>query len=74
MPMVDPSGAGDAFDAGVITGILRGWDLPQMLRFASALGASAVRAIGTTQGVFSTSEAEAFLAANHLEAKQDRLI
>jgi sugar/nucleoside kinase (ribokinase family) len=74
MPIVDPSGAGDAFDAGVITGILRGWDLPQMLRFASALGASAVRAIGTTQGVFSASEAEAFLAANHLEAKQDRLI
>ena len=28
--------------------------------------------IGTTQGVFSASEAEAFLAVNHLEAKQER--
>jgi sugar/nucleoside kinase (ribokinase family) len=73
MQVVDPSGSGDAFDAGIITGILREWDLPKMVQYASALGASAVRSLGTTQGVFSASEAEAFLAANHLETKHERL-
>jgi sugar/nucleoside kinase (ribokinase family) len=73
MTIVDPSGTGDAFDAGIILGILRGWDLPAMVRFASALGASAVRAVGTTQGVFSASEAHAFLEAHQLEVKQVRL-
>jgi sugar/nucleoside kinase (ribokinase family) len=63
---VDPSGSGDAFCAGLITGIRRGWDLPGMLRYASALGASATRAVGTTDGVFTAAEAEAFVAANSL--------
>jgi sugar/nucleoside kinase (ribokinase family) len=61
---VDPSGAGDAFAAGVITGILEGWDLPRVLVFASLLGASATRAIGTTDGVFTRRETEGILAAS----------
>ena len=71
---VDPSGAGDAFDSGVITGILRGWELPRMLTYASAVGASAVRAVGTTRGVFTTAEAEAFVAEHtlKLERMEDR--
>jgi len=69
MPTLDPSGAGDAFDAGVIAGIVKGWEMPRLLRFAAALGASAVRAIGTTPGVFDAAEAQAFLDAqpNHVE-------
>lgn len=74
MPVQDPSGSGDAFDAGIITGILHDWDLPQMMTYASALGASAVRCLGTTQGVFSASEVELFLAHNPLEVKQERVI
>ena len=73
MPVVDPSGPGDAFDAGLITGILRGWELPRLVTYASALGASAVRAVGTTQGVFTMLEAEAFLAAHRLEISQTAL-
>lgn len=69
VPVVDPSGSGDAFTSGVITGLLRGWDLPQTLRYASALGASATRAIGTTDGVFTADEAEAFVAAHPLEVR-----
>jgi sugar/nucleoside kinase (ribokinase family) len=65
--VIDPSGAGDAFAAGVITGILHGWDLPDMLRYGSALGTSATRAIGTTDGVFTAQEAEAFIRSNRLE-------
>ena len=66
MPVADPSGAGDAFDAGILTGLVRGWDLRRSLRYAAALGASAVRAVGTTRGVFTAAEAEAFLAAHEL--------
>lgn len=64
--VLDPSGSGDAFSGGVITGILRGWDMPQTLRYAAALGASATRAVGTTDGVFTAAEAEAFVASHVL--------
>ena len=67
---IDPSGAGDAFAAGIITGVVRGWDLPAMLRYASALGASAARAVGTTGSVFTRAEAEAFVAANPIDVKE----
>lgn len=67
---VDPSGSGDAFTAGIITGIVRGWDLPSMLRYGAALGASAARAVGTTTSVFRGKEAETFLAAHPIEVKE----
>ncbi|HTR14006.1 MAG TPA: carbohydrate kinase family protein [Roseiarcus sp.] len=70
MPIVDPSGCGDAFAAGVITGIVRGWDIPRLLGYASALGASAVRAVGTTDGVFRAEEAKAFVAKNALAMEE----
>jgi sugar/nucleoside kinase (ribokinase family) len=54
---VDPSGAGDAFASGLITGIVNGWDFPRCLMYASALGASATRAVGTTDGVLTAAEA-----------------
>ena len=70
MTIVDPSGCGDAFAAGVITGIVRGWDMPPTLVYASALGASAVRSVGTTDGVFAAGEAEAFIAGRKLKMEQ----
>ncbi len=70
---VDPSGCGDAFDAGLAVGIVRGWDLVTTLRYASALGASAIRALGTTDGVMGAAEAEAFVAARRLEVEQGKL-
>ncbi len=70
MPIVDPSGCGDAFAAGVITGIIRGWEMPKTLVYASALGASAVRTVGTTDGVFRAEEAEAFVAAHKLPMEE----
>jgi sugar/nucleoside kinase (ribokinase family) len=66
MNVVDPSGSGDAFTSGVIRSILMGWDLPQTLRYASAIGASATRAPGTTDSVFSATEAEAFMTQHPL--------
>lgn len=67
MPVVDPSGSGDAYCAGVITGLVRDWDLARSLKYAAALGASAVREIGTTDGVFTGKEAEDFIAAHPLQ-------
>jgi sugar/nucleoside kinase (ribokinase family) len=70
---VDPSGCGDAFAAGVVTGIVRGWDISAIIRYASALGASAIRALGTTDGVFTAAQAEEFIAANRLDVKSGKL-
>ena len=66
---VDESGAGDAFDAGFVTGLLEEWSLESTLRFASAMGASCTRALGCTEGVFHLHEAEVFVAQNPLDIK-----
>jgi sugar/nucleoside kinase (ribokinase family) len=64
--VVDQTGAGDAFCAGFIAGMVRGLDLEGCVAYGSALGASCVRSIGCYQGVFSRGQAEEFLAANRL--------
>jgi sugar/nucleoside kinase (ribokinase family) len=69
---VDESGAGDAFDAGFVTGLLEHWPLEITLRFASAVGASCTRRLGCTTGVFSLEEAEAFVAQNPLGVTHTR--
>lgn len=63
---VDGTGSGDAFDAGYILGLLRGGDARQCLRLGSALGASCVRSIGATHGVFTADQLAEFLAAHEL--------
>lgn len=70
MNVVDPSGSGDAFTAGIIRGLLSGWSFPQLLRYASALGASATRAPGTTEAVFTAGEAETFVAQHPLTVSE----
>lgn len=67
---VDGSGGGDAFDAGYIFGLLNHMGPEDCLRYASALGASCVRAIGTTPGVFTREECEAFMQRNVLEIRE----
>ncbi len=48
---IDTSGAGDAFCAGFITGIIKGWETAECARYANAAGAACVSAIGTTSGI-----------------------
>ncbi|HEV3146342.1 MAG TPA: carbohydrate kinase family protein [Gemmataceae bacterium] len=67
---VDGSGGGDAFDAGFIYGLLHDMSTEDCLRYASALGASCVRAIGTTPGVFTRNECEAFLKKHELKIER----
>ncbi|HEX5482322.1 MAG TPA: carbohydrate kinase family protein [Terriglobia bacterium] len=64
---IDESGAGDAFTAGFITGLLEDWPVEKTLRFASAVGASCTRALGCTEGVFRFDEALDFIAQNPLD-------
>lgn len=71
--VVDPSGSGDAFGAGIIAAIRQGRDLPDLLRYGSALGASATRAVGTTDGVFTAAEANAFIAAHPFPVETGQL-
>ncbi|HUV03734.1 MAG TPA: sugar kinase [Armatimonadota bacterium] len=58
---IDALGAGDCFAAGFLTGILQGWDLEKTGRFANAVGASCVMALGATTGVKSLEETLAFI-------------
>ena len=69
METVDESGAGDAFAAGVITGLIENWPFDKVVRFASALGASCTRALGCTAGVFTRDEALRFIEKVPLEIR-----
>jgi sugar/nucleoside kinase (ribokinase family) len=61
METVDQSGAGDAFTAGLIAGLLENWDLERTLSFAAVVGASSTRALGCFAGVFTFEQAIRFL-------------
>lgn len=66
IPFIDGSGGGDAFNAGYIVGLLEGRPELECLKLASAVGASCVRAIGTTEGVFTRDEADTFVRSRDL--------
>jgi sugar/nucleoside kinase (ribokinase family) len=48
---VDGTGAGDAFVAGLLYGILAGWPLERAARLANAAGALATTAVGASEGL-----------------------
>jgi sugar/nucleoside kinase (ribokinase family) len=58
---VDALGAGDAFVAGYIAGLVQGWDPQRTARFATAVGATCVTALGATTGVRSLAETLEFM-------------
>jgi sugar/nucleoside kinase (ribokinase family) len=67
VPLVDPSGCGDCFTAGLIAGLLRRWEFMRVLRFASALGALGATALGCTSGVPPLADVERFVRENQVE-------
>jgi len=67
VPMVDPSGCGDCFTAGIVAAQGRDWDMVRMLEFASAVGALGATALGCTSGVPSFAEVERFIKENHVK-------
>ena len=68
--VIDQTGAGDAFCAGFISGMVRGMDLHGCVQYGSALGASCVRSIGCYQGVFTADQAREFMTNHRLEIQE----
>jgi len=65
---VDGTGTGDAWDAGFLVGILKGWDIATSARFANAVGAMCVMATGATAGIRSMADALQFMEQTPLAA------
>ena len=61
VPVVDTTGAGDAFTAGLTLGIAEGKPLEAAVRFANAAGALAVTRLGTMRAMPRRAEVEALL-------------
>jgi sugar/nucleoside kinase (ribokinase family) len=66
---VDAVGAGDSFDAGLLTGLLSGWTVERALSLGCACGALSTRAIGGTSA--QPTLAEALEAVELLNAVKD---
>jgi len=62
--VIDPTGAGDAFVAGVAWGMARRWTWPEVGRFANAVGALACCSLGAQASLPGLAEVEALLTAN----------
>ncbi len=58
---VDPTGAGDAFVAGFVRGLIEQKDHLMCLRYGSALGFSAVQEVGAVTGLFDRRELDRFI-------------
>ena len=59
MNIVDPTGCGDAYRAGLLYGIARGWDWPTCGRLASTMGAIKIESRGGQNHKPSRAEIEA---------------
>ncbi len=61
--VVDTTGAGDVFHGAYLVGLLHGWDLRRVARFASAVAAIKCTRLSGRAGIPSFAETLAFLAA-----------
>lgn len=59
--IVDTTGAGDAFVAGFLTGVLKNWKLEECANFASAVSAHCIQHLGATTGIPKYEEVIKFL-------------
>ncbi len=58
---IDPTGAGDCYCAGFLTGLLKGLSLQEVAKFANAVGALAVTKKGPMEGAPTFEEVSDFL-------------
>jgi sugar/nucleoside kinase (ribokinase family) len=68
--VVDTTGAGDMFRAGMLHGLSNGWELPNCLRFAAAAGCLKCRHLGANVVVPEVQEIEALIEQNPAVARQ----
>jgi len=64
---VDPTGAGDTYDAAFIVGLLRGWSFEKAGYYANAAGALAVTKFGPMEGCPTNSEILEFMGREQPE-------
>ena len=62
VPVADTTGAGDVFHGGFIYGLLQGWDLEDVIRFAHATAAMKCTQLGARRGIPTLSQVLEFLA------------
>jgi sugar/nucleoside kinase (ribokinase family) len=62
-PVVDTTGCGDVFHGAFALGLARGWNLPRILEFSSAVAALKCRRLGGRAGIPSADEVDDFLAS-----------
>jgi len=67
--VVDTTGAGDAFCGGFLAAVLAGWEMERATRFANAVGALCVTAVGGTAGVRSREETLRFMESAALRGR-----
>ena len=70
--VVDTVGAGDAFHGGVAYGALRGWSLPETMRFASAVGAISCTGLSPRAPLPTSRQAQRFLREHADKARADQ--
>lgn len=61
---VDPTGAGDCFNAACLIGLINGWPMERIARYATAAGALAVTRQGPMEGASTIAEIERYLRAS----------
>lgn len=66
---IDTTGAGDAFNGGLVAALAEGKNIWEAARFASALAALSVQRIGTTPSMPEREEIDRFLAEHKEEAQ-----
>lgn len=62
MKMVEATGAGDGFGAGLIAGLAKGWKLEKALKLGVSNGASAVTQFGAKAGLIKEKEIDFWLS------------
>lgn len=67
---LDTTGAGDAYNGGLVTALSEGKDIFEAARFASAVGALAVQKIGTAPAMPRRDEIDAFIASRGKENEE----
>jgi sugar/nucleoside kinase (ribokinase family) len=60
-PVVDSTGCGDAYCAGFIVGLLRGWDLPRAARLGTAAAGLVITGLGSDAGIVDFEQTVRFM-------------
>ncbi len=71
-PLVDTTGAGDCFYAGLLTGLLRGMSVENAGRLAAATGACCVTGFGATAGLRKFAETARLAKIDHSDTIEIR--